>query len=177
MLVQWDVVNAIAQSVSAVGTLAAVVVSLTLARKQNRSRLRVRVGVAHIVQQGGPDFGRFLQVSVVNVGFRDTTISTLGWSVGVLKPVHLIQTLSLHELSSTLPRKLAPSESANFLFPWERFLELAGPLGDNISGRWMFVKSRLVWADVFLTTGERARARLEAPIARRIALRQVDQEL
>jgi hypothetical protein len=154
----WNIVNAVAQSLSAVGTLAAVVVALQLARRQNAIRLNVRVTVVHTVQIGlpGSDEGPFLNVHLANAGLRDATVVGIGWRIGLWKKNYFAQTLPLNALSATLPKKLTPTDSATFLFPWERYALISRDMRLAFGKRdWArSLRARFTRVTVHLSTGE-----------------------
>lgn len=74
-----EMISAASQAIAAVGTLAAVVVSLWLARRQGAPRLRVRNAIVQLVQrnQNDPDEREFFQITVTNTGGRDVRITVL----------------------------------------------------------------------------------------------------
>jgi hypothetical protein len=168
----WNIVNTIAQSVSAIGTLLAVVVSLYLARHQTALRLVVRTSVIFTVTPGvpGSQDGPFFSINIANAGFRDVTVTSLGWRLGWLRRRHFFQTLSLHALSGTLPRKLAPSETVDLVFPMQLFLSNTSVLraspSDNRLRSW--IDTRSLRLRVGLSTGEALVVRPPYAVQRRL---------
>jgi hypothetical protein len=80
----WNLINGISCLLTAIGTLSAVIVSLWLALRDTRIRLRVNVGIRKILLEGKaydrvsqePDF---LIVTVTNIGRRVVTVTGLLW--------------------------------------------------------------------------------------------------
>ncbi len=75
----WSFINSFAPWLSAVGTIAAVITSLYLARKDARINLKVSAGVRMLFVEGkGPGGGsRFVSLDVTNAGRRVATINSL----------------------------------------------------------------------------------------------------
>jgi hypothetical protein len=83
----WRFINTFAPWFSALGTFTAVVVSLYLARRGDRLRLRLRCGIRIRIPMGaapGPK-SRFVNLEVINVGRRPARIANLYWKTGVLR--------------------------------------------------------------------------------------------
>lgn len=79
---QWQFVNTFADWVSAVGTVAAVWVSLWLARNASRPKGRVNANVM-LIAGNGELSPHFLDISVANTGDRPFTVTGVGWRVGL----------------------------------------------------------------------------------------------
>jgi hypothetical protein len=80
----WQFVNTFAPWLSAIGTIAAVVTSLWLARNRTRVRLTVSVRLGFIVEPdaaGEYDGPRqeYVCIGVVNTGETEATITSIGW--------------------------------------------------------------------------------------------------
>lgn len=75
-----------------------------------------------------------LHITVANTGFYDVTVESLGWRVGLLRRRHFFQTHPGNLQSEKLPIKLAPSERATWVFPWETYATNAGNLRDAMGG-------------------------------------------
>lgn len=163
-----ELINTVAQSLGAIGTLAAVIVALYLARRQTSEQISIRTAKIGIVRQGlpGSHEGFFLQIAITNVGLRDVTITSFGWQIAGRPRVHFFQSLPMSTLSSTLPKKLAPSETATFVYPWDDFIAKAGPLrrafGRGPFGRAVAQMTKCV---VCLSSGVVARATIDSHVA------------
>ena len=114
----WRFVNTFAPWFSAAGTVSAVVVSLWLARSQQRTRLSVSVGPRVIVGPGmvGPT-PEFVAIFVANLASRPVRIINIGWRVGLFRKRYVMQNASLRPLSSPLPIELAYGQDAKWMFP------------------------------------------------------------
>jgi hypothetical protein len=85
---EWEVVNGFANWLVAIGTIAAVVVALRLARKQDKPRVALRAEVSWGWFAKGSEKNReYLSVSAVNVGDRPMTVSHLSLRFGSLRKV------------------------------------------------------------------------------------------
>lgn len=102
-----------------VGTVAATIVALHLARRVEKLRLRIRVGLMQVVMGDGTPFQEHLGIDVTNAGERAVTINAIGWAVGngkrrkyAIQPLH-----SPH--SAQCPIELAYGKSAKFLVSFD----------------------------------------------------------
>jgi hypothetical protein len=111
---QIQVWNAIGTWVAGIATFAAVVVSLHLARRSERVRLRVRTGIRLVIQGDGTPAHEVLEFHATNIGDRPVTVASVGWSIGKRKKRrYCIQTLC-GPYSAQYPKVLAHGESASF---------------------------------------------------------------
>jgi hypothetical protein len=114
---EWELYNSFSNWLSAIGTLAAVIVSLHLARRSGRPRAAVSVGHRLVVTQG--DRGKPPEVIVfriVNTGDRTIRVTNIGWRIGLLKKRHAMQ-LYDQKQSSVLPVELAHGQEASWTVP------------------------------------------------------------
>lgn len=96
-------------------TVSAVVVSLTLARRQ-RPRLRISAGIRMIVQQGAPgaaehNFPRFVAIAIRNIGDRPAKIEGVGWRSPRWNKINGYQQLPPQPTGVTLPYVLPDGDS------------------------------------------------------------------
>ena len=115
---QWELIDSFSNWLSAIGTIAAVVVSLWLASRSSRPRAKVRVGHRLIIQAGAK--GKYPEVivfSIVNTGERPIRVTTIGWKLGLLRWRR--QALQMHDerMSSPLPIELAHGQEATRTVP------------------------------------------------------------
>lgn len=68
--------------VAGLATLAAVIVALRLAKKVEKVKLKVRVGLRELFMGDGSPAQKHLAISVTNLGERAVTINSVGWAVG-----------------------------------------------------------------------------------------------
>jgi hypothetical protein len=76
----WNFINGVSGLLTAIGTLSAVIVSLWLALRDTRIRLRVNVGIRKILLEGKAydrvsQEPEFLIVTVTNIGRRVVTVT------------------------------------------------------------------------------------------------------
>jgi len=114
---QWELVNSFANWLSAIGTLAAVCVSLYLANRLSTPKAKVSVGLRIILGAGakGPA-PEYVVFRVVNTGERPLRITQIGWKLGLWKKRYAIQMYEA-SLSSTLPVDLAHGQEAQWFIP------------------------------------------------------------
>jgi len=114
----WQFINSFSSWLSAIGTVAAVIVALYLARRDKRIRLQVSAGIRLIVTQGikgkHPDF---LTIRVTNIGHREAQLTNIGWKVGFFRKKHAVQTTMRDGISSDLPVRLKDGEEASYYIP------------------------------------------------------------
>ena len=106
---------AIGTWVAGLGTIAAVIVALYLARRSEKVRLQVHVGLRQVILGDGSAFQRHVAISVTNRGERPVTINSVGWAVGKRKQRRVaIQPVSGPH-TSQYPIELAHGKGANFM--------------------------------------------------------------
>lgn len=113
---QWEMINSFANWLSAIGTLAAVVVSLYLAsRSTNKARLSV--GIRIFIGPGSEaPYPEYVVFKIVNHGERPLRITQIGWKWGLWKKHYAVQ-LYEESLSARLPVDLAHAQEAQWFFP------------------------------------------------------------
>jgi len=154
----YDLLVLLAEWLSAVGTVGAVVVALWLASHQNRIVARVRVSIANLVERGKTlaESPEYFQISATNTGLRDFVISGIAWRLGIWSRSRIVVVPTDPPLSPRLPHRLSPGDTATFLFPIDMFVEHAVPqLRREWSRRWfrLFLRPRLR-AGIYISTGE-----------------------
>ncbi len=160
----WRFVNSFAPWFSAAGTLAAVIVSLYLARSREKIKLAVRAGERLMVHRDGTPLEkepRYLFISIINIGSREVMVNNIGWKIGFLKKEYAIQTIDDRVDSSTLPIKLKDGDEAKY------FILLSEP------SKWLdeFVKDFIldhgekrvnrIWVQVYTSVGRTFEVKLE----------------
>ena len=127
----WLFINSFAPWLAALGTVAAVIVSLYLARRALQLDIRV---FAQIVGTFGMEPSEELfRIGVVNHG-RKAVVSLIVWgSLGFGRRKHLwIVPPQKHPLSTGLPCELDFGKKADFFFPTATFNETARPLLEHV---------------------------------------------
>lgn len=166
----WTLINSFADWFSAFGTIAAVVVSLHLARRDNSPRLKIFAGHRLLVQQGvpNPENQDYLVIGVTNVGLRDVQVTNIGWKIGVLRKQFGIQTIEPIQLSSTIPTKLSDGEEARYLIPLFDGKDWAKRFYKDFLAPNPRVRVRLTWLQVHTSVGKTFKARIEPGLQRKI---------
>jgi hypothetical protein len=104
---------------SSIGTIAAVIAALYLARRGEDVRLSVQVGLMEVVIGDGSPFQEHVGISVTNLGERPVTVNTVGWAIGRGKKRRFaIQPLNSPH-SAQYPIELAHGKSASFLVSFD----------------------------------------------------------
>ena len=99
---------------AAIGTIAAVVVALWLARRTEKVRLDASVGVRTAFGSGRSEGGVF--ITVTNLGERPATIHSVSWGIG--KPKRSTRSAIDKNALNQCPKKLEHGETANFFTPF-----------------------------------------------------------
>jgi hypothetical protein len=114
----WKFINTFAPWLSAIGTIAAVIVSLYLARAEKPVKLTVRAGHRIMIEQGQREKPpEFLYISAINTGHRIATITNVGWKIGLRKKRYAIQVVQKDLYSSGVPVKIDDGEEAKWFIP------------------------------------------------------------
>jgi len=137
--------GSVADWVSGLGSLAAVVTALYLSNASQRIRLSAYAGHRIAMGGGAPDID-LLVVSATNVGSRATVVRSVGLRVGLFKKRHaLVMLFAASPFSAGLPKALADGETAQWStemgpnFEWVRKLTK-----DFITSRWEIETFRFV---------------------------------
>lgn len=165
---QWQLINSFAEWFSAVGTVAAVIVSLYLARQDQRVRLRITATIGNIFGDPTVDVKvDHLWITVTNVGRRTAVLNSVAWRVGFL-PAKLsrfgrkyaIQNFDLPNCTR-LPAKLEDGDSASFMIPLDRWL---GYFAGDMFPRPHWLSLYFVTALAFASTGKAASVRVSGSL-------------
>lgn len=119
-----------AQWFTAVGTVGAVVVAVILARNQNRPRVRIIANTSHLIEPGHTvgQSPLYVRISATNTGQRDVVLTNLGWRFRRVRKRNFVQLPGVPPYSRTVPTRLAPGESAEFLLLLSDWLSQNGKL-------------------------------------------------
>ena len=98
-----------------VGTLVAAGVALWLARRAEKVKLKVHVGLRQLIFGDGRPIEDYLAIHVTNVGERSVTIVSVGWCVGKGRSRQPALDLSA---SNECPKKLEYGETKVFTTPF-----------------------------------------------------------
>lgn len=124
----WQFVNTFAPWLSAFGTIAAVITALYLARRADKLRLQLRVGIRTMAVRGGVgDHGKeYVWVSITNLGRRKAHITHMFWKPVPWRKSGLIWIAPENQYSSKFPTTIDDGESANYVLSVEEFRERFG---------------------------------------------------
>ena len=112
---QINVWNAVGTWLAGTATLSAVLVSLHLARRSDRIRIKATAGIRQIIAGDGTPPEDHAQIGVVNHGERVVIINSVGCKVGTRRNARFcIQPVS-GKWTQDYPRQLAHGEQATFL--------------------------------------------------------------
>ena len=115
----WEFINTFAPWLSAIGTIAAVIVSLYLSMREKRIKLSVSAGHRIIF----PGKREILAIKVINKGFRKAKLVNIGWKIGILKKQYAVQTTEANLYSDKIPIILNEGEDANFHISFNDLIE------------------------------------------------------
>ena len=164
---QWELYNSFSNWLSAVATLAAVLVSLYLARRAGKPRASVSVGHRLIVTPGEtrkpPEVIVF---RIVNTGDRTIRVTNIGWRIGLWKRRYALQLYEANQ-SSPLPIELAHGQEAQWTVPLDArespWLEY---FADGMLKPNLWLSSRTIKAQFHTSVGEVFSAKPEANLVK-----------
>jgi hypothetical protein len=114
---EWELYNSFSNWLSAIGTIAAVAVSLHLARKSGRPRISLSAGHRLVLTPGSKDKPKEVLVfRVVNTGDRNVRVTNIGWRIGLRNTRQAIQMFDQMQ-SSAMPVELAHGQEASWVIP------------------------------------------------------------
>lgn len=127
-------INAIAAISSAIGTIAAVIVALYLARRDEMLRLRASVARGDVISK--IDSRSVVMINISNIGRRPVQITSLGWRIGFAKKRHYFLKLDENDPDNhPLPNKLGDGDQAHYFISAPDFDRLMDEIIDGLS--WM----------------------------------------
>ena len=101
--------------VAGLATLAAVITALYFARRAEKVRLKIFVGIRQIIYGDGSPFEDHVCFDVTNVGQLPVTITTVGWVVGKRKKRRYCVQPLLASRSQQCPVELTHGEQAHLM--------------------------------------------------------------
>ena len=153
----WNFINSFAPWFSALGTLCAVLVSLYLAFRTSRPRVRVSCSIVRAIPTGQRlgDGAEFFQIRVVNRGFREVVVSGIMWKQRGLRRRSYVVFPPDDPYSTKVPAKLQYGDQVHFFFPTKTFSRSASELLKTFGAAGpSSLKLRLLSAGVYASTGE-----------------------
>ena len=113
----WELYNSFSNWLSAIGTLAAVIISLYLARRSGRPRASISVGHRIVIILGDKRMPpEVIVFRIVNTGDRTIRVTNIGWRIGLWKKRYAIQGYDEAQ-SSPLPVELSHGQEASWTVP------------------------------------------------------------
>jgi len=157
----WLVVNTFAGWISAIGTVAAVITALYLARKESRIRLKVIAGVRLIGTIGTPGPpSRYAVLEVINVGRRQATVTGLYFRDGLpFTRTEFVWVPPQNSLSAGMPVVLGDGGSARWVSPIADFADAT--FRQHFAGWRGWVRAPLFRAGITTSAGGRFERRIE----------------
>lgn len=164
----WKFVNTFAPWLSAIGTLAAVIVSLYLASTRAKLKLRITAGHRMLAGLGTGRFPDYLLIEVVNEGFRPARITGVGWKVGLFKRKYAIQVVDKGEYSSQLPVDLHDGQEAKYLIPFGVPADWLNQFSNDFVGQPVRLRVRTLKLQVFTSIGKTFERKVEKNLREKI---------
>ncbi len=109
------------QWLGAVGTIAAVIVALYLARRDKLIRYKVKITVSVIFDNLSNNYQKYLSIYITNTGFRSFLLTGITWQRGIIKKKYYDWIPALNNYSSSIPIKLEDGEQAKFFITYDSF--------------------------------------------------------
>ena len=164
----WLFVNTFADWFSAIGTIAAVVVALRLARRDARITLRISAGLRLLAQQGASEHPEYFWFEVTNVGRRSARITNLIMRDGFPFRSAMVMIPPQNALSSGVPTTIEDGQRASYMVRWDEYESVNGDkLAKHFSGRLGRLRARRFRVGVSTTAGGEFLARIEKGLAER----------
>ena len=122
----WTLINSFASWLSALGTIAAVIVALYLASRDRNIHLRVNAGIRILYTEGQSPSERIdcLSISVTNIGHRTARIEGLLWYIKPLRispfrrhSSYFYMITPRNVYSSSMPVELRDGQTAIYIVP------------------------------------------------------------
>ena len=135
--IDWNMVSAIGQVAGAAATVAAVVVSLQLARRSDRANLRIKCRLATTVP--GTVAAGYVDIAIANLGSRTERITSLGFALRRRGASRLVVKPSVAMSRDVVPVEIAPGDDAQFAWTASDFVRCADEMR-----RWLR-ESRRLW--------------------------------
>lgn len=114
---KWEVIGALANWIAAIGTLAAVFLSLHLARSGATPKAKLTAAVTTVFELESVSQSDFVTIQLVNTGDREIRITGIGWQYGSKKRRRYFGQMFDRNESSPMPIKLAHGDLAFWRFP------------------------------------------------------------
>jgi hypothetical protein len=158
----WIFINTFSSWFSAIGTLAAVIISLYLARRERKIQLKVSAGHRLMLIPGRTEKPiEYLNIDIVNVGARVANITNIGWSIGFLRKRVAVQMTIQDGFSSKMPTQLDDGERASYYIPLYGEAQWLETFAKDFLGKHPRVWSRTIKIIVHTSVGKVFTSRIE----------------
>jgi hypothetical protein len=139
-------------TMTSLGTLAAVIVALRLASRERRDVVRARAAERQIIWDGmHPNKDRpIIQIEVTSLSSRPVTITSIGWSAGVFRKPYFFQMPDFSDpLSSKMPTTLEYGKTAYYNSPLDDFLDNnAGQMCASVPTAIPWLGARFIFVEI-----------------------------
>lgn len=133
-----NLILAISSTITAIGTLSAVILSLYLARRDRNINIDISTNITRqiiLAEEPIPDENEYLSFSVTNIGFRDATITNISWKMGLFDKKYFMQIFDFSNPYITrLPAKLEDGDQANLFVKVDELRQNKDFLNEIYSG-------------------------------------------
>ena len=132
----WQCLNSFADLSSAFGTIAAIVVALSLECQWRRLSVRISNGIFHLVSTGekSSSLPEYIQILVVNMGIRKHVVQVIDWRTRFFRKKSFGQLRLLTPMSANLRMRLVHGQESAVLLPVDEFRDAKGHSQES-SGR------------------------------------------
>jgi len=154
----YNIINLALNALTSVGTLAAVVVALYLARQDRRDFLKASADIGRIGSMGQSLLNgqEVVRVDITNLGKNPITITGFGWQIGIIRKKRFFQIHDpFHPCTSKLPQKLEYGDTASYPLDTAKWFKEFGEIGRHISLLWPWLTKRHLKLIVFTSSSKR----------------------
>ena len=170
--ISWELINSLATWLSAIGTLAAVVTSLYLARRDAKIDLIINAGIRSLVLGGKVQATDYIYLNITNRGRRGARVTQLYWKTGFLWKRTYIWIPQQNDLSARIPVKLSDGDEAIFMSSLIDFESSLSEIANNaLSGWFSGLKSRFIRVGVCTSSDDQFEKRLEKKLRQYFLIR------
>lgn len=157
-----NVITAIAAIASAIGTVAAVVVALYLARRDERLRLRVTNAfyIGALVGETRYVTGEEFSLTITNLGHRRVTITGIEFHYGRFRGVRGFVIFPPSPYNTQLPAILEESDSATMAMPIRHFEKTIREFASMVREHRRWPERRKAWVAAHTSAGKAFRVAL-----------------
>ena len=100
-----------------IGTLAAVIVALYLARRDRTIKCSANVNISILFDSFSSPQEEYLSITITNLNYRSFKFTGISWRKGIFKKIYLWQSPPQNEYSTSGTVKLEDGDEAKYLIP------------------------------------------------------------